>query len=122
MLYSLELLVLGRREVARHFREARKRWLENYVTMKKLPTDEIARELGSEQMWFEQNCGGHHFGQEVMVWSAIATFYSTRYGWRPSRERFVRKLIEAFEKSHCSIEVKYEMQDAASTYHLAGEA
>ena len=118
MLRSLELLVLGRREVAKHFREARKRWLKIYAEEKSSSVEAIAQRLSSEQMWFESNCGGHHFGQEIMVWSSLATFYSVRTGWRPSRKRFAQRLVLAFDKSFCSIEVKYEMIDAAKSYFL----
>ena len=119
---SLELLVLGRHSVAKNFREARKRWLHIYAEEKNSSVENLASLLGSEQMWFEQNCGGLHFGQEVMVWSALATFYSTAYGWRPSRKKFVSKLVAAFAQRFCSIEVKYEMQDAASLYGFNSEA
>ena len=122
MLRSLELLVLGRREVAKHFREARKRWLEIYAEEKNSSVETIAQRLSVEQMWFEANCGGHHFGQEVMVWSSLATFYSVQTGWRPSRKKFVRKLVSAFDKSFCSIEVKYEMEDAVKSYYLQDAA
>lgn len=118
MIRSLELLILGRREVARHYREARKRWLEIYSDEKDSSIAELARRLDTEQMWFEQNCGGHHFGQEVMVWAALATFYSTKTGWKTGRAKFIAKLVEAFDASYCSIEVKYKMKDAAAAYHV----
>jgi len=115
---SLELLVIGRHAVARHFRKARKRWLAIYAEEKTSSVEKLAKRLNREQMWFEQNCGGHHFGQEVMVWASIATFYSTATGWRPSRKKFVDALVLAFDKSFCSIEVKHEMKHAAAYYNL----
>ena len=121
MLRSLELLVLGRRVVPKHFREARKRWLQIYAEEKNSSIETLAQRLSSEQMWFESNCGGHHFGQEVMVWASLATFYSIRTGWRPSRKKFAQRLVSAFDKSFCSIEVKFRIIDAAKSYNLQGE-
>lgn len=115
---SLELLILGRREVARHYREARKRWLNIYSEEKHSSVADLARRLDTEQLWFEENCGGHHFGQEVMVWAALATFYSTKSGWKAGGAKFIAKLVDAFDASYCSIEVKYEMKDAATAYHV----
>ncbi len=70
-------------------------------------------------MWFETNCGGRYVGQEIMVISGIARFYSTMLGFEANDDLdTARKIYRAIQKSYCSMEVKGHADTVAKSYGL----
>jgi hypothetical protein len=52
-----------------------------------------------------------------MAWSGFGALYSIQAGFGDNRA-LARKLVDAFAKSSCSLEVKSRARDAALLYHL----
>jgi hypothetical protein len=53
----------------------------------------------------------------MMAWTAFASLYDTKLGWGAKEQRAL-ELVTAFERSHCSAEVKSEARSASISYEL----
>ena len=118
MVSMTELLINGDERVIHYCRNARERWS---VIVEKHPDfdlDNLAEELSSSQVWFEQYCGGQKVGQEIMVVVGIGQFYSTIAGFGNDNLKKAQATNEAFRRSHCSNEVKAEADKIAEDYDL----
>lgn len=120
MNYTVEHLIAGDQEVLTYYQNAKNRWVKILSENSNANSDELAKVLSSEQFWFEHNCGSRWVGQEIMVVTGIAQFYSTARGFDDSREKALL-IYEAFMKSYCSIEVKGAAEDVAKSYYLIEE-
>ena len=108
----------GDRNVATYFESAKHRWIE--LIQSNSLVEDLARTLSSEQFWFETNCGGRWAGQEIMVISGIAQFYSLDEGFGGRRHKAL-DIYNAFMRSQCSLEVKGEADRIAKSYFLFEE-
>jgi hypothetical protein len=113
-----ELLINGDERVMHYCRNAMEKWS---VMIEKHPDydpDNLAEELSSAQLWFEQNCGGPETGREIMVIVGIGQFYRSAAGFENDNLKKARAIHEAFKKSRCSAEVKAEADKIAEDYQL----
>jgi hypothetical protein len=55
-----------------------------------------------------------------MPWSAIASLYTTKYGFSDEDRRIAIEVVEAFVKSYVSGEIKSGIAKAAKSYQLDG--
>src|SRR4051794_39845756 len=117
MQYTLEMLVLGRREIVDYYRTAAEKWSEIWSKSESKSLALFAKLIAREQHWFEQNCGGRFIGQEIMVVSGIVGLYSTSNGFDHNLQR-ARLLYDAIQSSFCSIEVKGIAEEVAKAYDL----
>lgn len=117
MHYSVEMLVRGQDKIVKYYEEAAKHWREIWAREDALDLAKLAKMLTSEQMWFEDNCGGRWVGQEVMVVSGLVGLYSTEVGFDGNLEK-AHLLYDAFQTSFCSIEVKSIAEEVARSYDL----
>lgn len=120
MHYTIEMLVQGDPDVGEYYRRAAGRWHEIWERFGTGDRDRLAAALGTEQMWFERNCGpsgNRWIGQEIMVVCGIGMLYSTRVGFEDKADRG-RMLYDAFQRSFCSIEVKGVAREVAASYGL----
>lgn len=117
MHYTIEKLMFSNEPIQESFINARGKWKELFKDIETVDIEELAKRLTSEQMWFEHNCGSRYPGQEVMAWSAFGFFYTTANGFE-GNEDLVKKLDQAFKKSHCSLEVKGHADRAAQAYYV----
>lgn len=120
MHYTIEHLIDGDPAVIEYYKNAKERWKEILSKSERLNSDELAKKLSSEQSWFEENCGSRWVGQEIMVITGIAQFYTTACGFDQNKEAALL-VYEAFMKSYCSIEVKGVAEDVAKNYYLIEE-
>ena len=114
---SIEKLMAGDQAVAGYYEAAHTHWQTLLRDIDSVSVEDLAARLSSAQSWFERHCGGRWLGQEVMVWTAFATMYSTQSGWDGNEARGV-KLAQAFAASMCSVEVKGGARRAAKSYYL----
>jgi hypothetical protein len=117
MHYSMEMLVRGEDQVMKFYRDAADRWRVIWGRPESRTLASFARLLQSEQLWFEQNCGGRWDGQEIMVVSGLVGLYSTQVGFEDNLPR-ARLLYDAFQSSYCSVEVKSIAEEVARSYDL----
>jgi hypothetical protein len=120
MQYTVELLITGDQKIGEYYRLAVERWKEIWLREESKDILPLAVMLSDEEFWFEQNCGGRGVSQEIMVLSGIGMLYSTRTGFGDNRQQ-AQRLHSAFQRSFCSIEVKFRIQEAAKFYKLLDE-
>lgn len=117
MHYTTELLIQGDKNILRYYSAALDRWSEILAKYANKSSEELAKELSSQQFWFENHCGSRWVGQEIMVITGITQFYSTERGFDESRH-LALKVYRAFIQSYCSLEVKGVAEDIAKSYYL----
>lgn len=120
MNYTIERLIDGDQNVFTFYKNAKERWNKILLGNANSNSDELAKVLSSEQFWFEENCGSRWVGQEIMVVTGIAQFYTTARGFDSNRDKALL-IYEAFMKSYCSLEVKGVAEDVARNYYLIEE-
>lgn len=120
MNYTIEHLIDGDRDVLAFYKNAKERWKKILSENSDSNSDELAKILPAEQRWFEINCGSRWIGQEIMVVTGIAQFYTTDRGFDNNRDKALL-IYEAFMKSYCSLEVKGAAEDVARNYYLIEE-
>ena len=115
---TLEELLKGDDDIVGFYVTAKEKWPELFQSMQQDPVQDWARWLTVQQVaFFERQCGGRRLGQEVMVWSSFAVLYSTQVGFGGNKALAI-KLVEAFAKSGCSVEVKSKVRKALISYDL----
>lgn len=117
MHYTIDSLMNNNLEIVNYYQIAKALWQQLYSKTGFAPAELIAEELRPLQMKFEQQCGGQHRGQEIMVVSGIARFYALSDGFGDDREH-AECLLEAFELSMCSLEVKFAAKKIGKLYRL----
>lgn len=110
-------LVIGNSSISAYFSEAAEKWEEILSDYPTSDVDELSDELHIQQDWFERNCGGRWLGQEVMVASGIAQFYDSKHGFGDNLDK-ARNIVEAFERSSCSMEVKGHARELSEYFDL----
>lgn len=110
-------LATGNGSIPDYFLEAVEKWEEILSDHPPSNVNELSDELHIQQDWFERNCGGRWLGQEVMVASGIAQFYDSKHGLGQDLDK-ARKIVEAFERSSCSMEVKGHARELAEYFDL----
>lgn len=117
MHYTTELLIQGDKNILRYYSAALERWSGILAKYANKSSEELAKELSSQQFWFENHCGSRWVGQEIMVITGITQFYTTELGFDESRH-LALKVYRAFIQSYCSLEVKGVAEDIAKSYYL----
>ncbi|MEA1905005.1 MAG: hypothetical protein U9M97_03895 [Candidatus Hadarchaeota archaeon] len=114
----LEELKNGNTKIVSFFVESDKKWAELLSDVDALNVDDLAKKLGAAQFEFERICGGDRYlGKTIMGWSGFAHLYSCQVGFEENGPR-AYKLAQAFEKSMCSLEVKFAAKRAAKEYSV----
>lgn len=104
--------------VAEFYQAAFAKWRELLRDIDKTAVAALADKVGEAQLdYFEKRCGGRAMGQEIMAWTGIAYYYGTEEGFGDDIEK-ARKIYDAMQLSHVSIEVKVHAERAAITYDL----
>jgi hypothetical protein len=111
----LEALKLGDANVLESFVEAEKLWTDILSDIDGLSIEDLAEKLHLAQSSFERACGERHLGKMVMGWSAFPHFYTCESGFE-DRGPSAYKLLQAFNSSFCSVEVKHAAREAAEMY------
>ncbi len=118
-LNTLEELLNNNSDILNYYQNAKLLWDEILNNTNDINnTNEIAQELNKNQLTFESRCGGRSIGQEIMVYSGFARLYDTASGFSKENKALAKRIINAFEKSTCSVEVKYTAKKAAEVYGL----
>ena len=130
MHYTIELLVKGDGKVVDHYAEAISWWKTILADSNGFDVERLSKIVTAEQIsFFEHQCGGRYVGQEIMVLSGIAQFYTTQDGFEwtsephpelDNREKAMR-VYKAFMRSYCSMEIKQIAEEVARDYDLLEE-
>lgn len=120
MHYTIEHLLAGDDGICQYYANARSHWEMLLQEHARANSDELAKVLTKEQFWFEEHCGSRWIGQEIMVVTGIAQFYTTTTGFGDNKSKAML-VYEAFMKSYCSLEVKGLAEDVARSYYLEEE-
>ena len=120
MHYVIEHLLNGRPGAGDWFAHARALWASIFSRTDPSDTDALAGVMTSKQSEFERICNDRDTGKELMAWSGIAYFYTTAVGFEDDRANAL-SIYRAFQRSHCSMEVKGNARDAALSYNLIDE-
>lgn len=115
---TIERLLYGDNAVVGYFAKTMAKWNELFEGHAEDDVTAWAEWLGKTQIpFFEAQCGGRSYGQEVMAWSGFGTLYG-QAGFTPEKKARAVKLVKAFDGSTCSIEVKGKAKGAARFYDL----
>ena len=117
----LEELKKGNSEITKFFVEAEKLWDTLLADIDSISVEDLAEKLHVKQSRFENICGDRCLGKTVMAWSAFPHFYSCDVGFEDNGTR-AYKLMQAFSKSFCSVEVKHAAKEAAEMYGVPDSA
>lgn len=117
MHYTIERLMNGDEAVAGYYVAAKAHWQGIFQNLEEISAADLANVITNEQHWFEHHCGGRRLGQEIMAYTAFATFYTVQSGWSES-EHLGKKIAQAFADSYCSLEVKAAAREAAKSYGI----
>jgi hypothetical protein len=106
-------------EVGAYWRAAFAKWRDLARSLDQTKVTELAGAIGESQRdYFEPQCGGRGMGQEIMAWSGIAYFHDAEEGSFGDDIEKARKIYDAIQLSHASIDVKVHAERAAITYDL----
>lgn len=114
MLHTIEALIKGNSDILEFYERASEHWGDILRETQPLHAATLGGRLLTGQIWFEQNCGGKYLGQEIMVLTGIAQFYSTIDHFGEDREKALI-VLKAFEECG-SIEAEHVAKLAAGIY------
>lgn len=117
MQHTIEALANGSHDIVEFYQRACEHWKQILQETEPLDDSILAQRLLTEQFWFEQNCGGRYLGQEIMVMTGIAQFYSTADGFAGNGDK-AKAVMNAFKKC-ASHEAEHFAKYAAAIYDLA---
>lgn len=118
MINTLEAL-RENQAVGDYYRAAFSKWRELLKGFDKTSVSELATAIGKAQIeFFEKQCGGRAMGQEIMAWTALAYFYDAEEAGYGDDLDKARKIYDALQLSHISIEAKINAEKAAISYDL----
>lgn len=116
-LFTFKYLVENDSTIMDYYKNATTIWQELFNTFDWKNVDAIADILTDKQTDFEVNCGYRVPGQEIMVISGFALLYDIQAGFKDNQKK-AEILYDAFQKSYCSGEVKFEAENIAKLYNL----
>jgi hypothetical protein len=128
MFFTIDEIMKQNRDIFKWYKNARKIWealLIKWDISKQSNIDGLANDLWKYQHSFERHCGGKTIGQEIMVITGIVQFYNVNVGfeqeWNTPNDHRLKKAInvyKAFQRSSCSMEVKFTAKNVAKSYGL----
>lgn len=105
--------------VAAYYKAGFAKWSEMLKDLGNTKLKDLAERVNDAQTeYFEKQCGGRSMGQEIMAWTGIAYFFDTEEGGFGDDADAARKIYDALQLSHVSIDVKVHAERAAITYGL----
>ena len=117
MISAIHELLRGRQRVARRFNKAHMFWKEFHKAHKSDSIDELAKALSSAQFAIEARFDSDRdMGKSCMVYTCLGTLYDEANGFRDMAR--VNKILQAFDKSMCSMEVKMSIPKVKALYML----
>lgn len=117
---TIQMLIAGDTNICEYYRLAGERWKEIWNNPDSGSPNGLAALLAKNQSWFEVNCGTREdrmIGQEIMAAVGFGMLHSTKSGFSKNEKQAMR-LLAAFEKSNCSIELKGYARDIAACLGL----
>lgn len=106
-------------EIGAYWRAAFTKWRDLMRSLVAMKVADLAEAIGEAQRdYFEPQCGGRALGQEIMAWSGIAYFHDAEDGSFGDDLEKARKIYDAIQLAHVSIDVKVHAERAAITYDL----
>ena len=117
MQHTIEALMNGSHDIVEFYQRAGEHWKQILQETEPFDDSTIGQCLLARQFQFEQDCGGKYLGQEIMVITGIAQFYSTADGFAGNRDK-AKAVMNAFKKC-ASREAEYFANHVAEIYDLA---
>ncbi|MBX9618849.1 MAG: hypothetical protein K2X10_06850 [Hyphomicrobiales bacterium] len=106
-------------QVSDYYRAAFSKWRELLKAFEKSSLVDFATAISDAQLdYFEKQCGGRSMGQEIMAWTGIAYYYDAEEAGFGDDLDKARKIYDAMQLSHISIEAKINAEKAAISYDL----
>lgn len=117
MISAIHELLRGRQRVARRFNKAHKLWKEFHKAHKKDSIIELAKALTNAQFAIE-SCfdGDSDMGKSCMAYTCLGALYDEANGFR--NMEYANRILQAFDKSMCSMEVKMAIPKVRALYML----
>ena len=114
----LEKLKTGNSTIVDFFVLANEKWKDILSDIENVNVDVLAKELSDARWDFERICNNNTvLGKAIMPWSGFAHLYSCQVGFEDNGP-LALKLSKAFQKSSCSLEVKFAAERAAKLYSV----
>jgi len=114
----IKALMAGDDHVLDHFRRTEKFWEDFFVGKRDADVSILAKALSDAQFRFEALLGNNRgLAKEIMPYTALAYLYDEGAGFDDNR-KLAERLIPAFAKSTCSLEVQFSAKRAARLFNL----
>ncbi|EJD6501506.1 TPA: hypothetical protein ACGRPM_004089 [Proteus mirabilis] len=117
MHFTIERLISDDENILIYYKNAQTLWTEILSQFNYQDSYELAQTLTDMQLVFEKRCGGRWIGQEIMVITGIAQFYTIEEGFGENLEK-AKLIYKAITLSYCSMEVKGIAEEVAKSYFL----
>ncbi|WP_066412880.1 hypothetical protein [Sutcliffiella cohnii] len=117
-IYTIQGLLGGEQDIIHFYAEANGLWEEIWNNPQSESAEGLSVLLSNMQMRFENRCGGRYLGQEIMAWSGFGHLYDTGIGFNGTNQEKSNRLMNAFRRSSCSLEVKSHANRAAESYYV----
>ena len=104
--------------IGEFYKAAFVKWRDLLKNLDKTTLSDLATAISEAQFdYFERQCGGRAMGQEIMAWTGIAYFHTSEDGFGDDIEQ-ARKLYDAMQLSHISLDAKVHAEKAAISFDL----
>lgn len=120
MHFTIERLISADENILIYYKNAQLLWKEILEQTHYQDSYELAQQLTNMQFAFEHKCGGRWIGQEIMVITGIAQFYTIDEGFGNNIDK-AKLIYKAITLSYCSMEVKGIAEEVAKSYFLKEE-
>lgn len=117
----LERLGRGDTRLITMCQDANQAWRGFLAELEGADTGTLAARLGFFQREFHRLFDSPTLGETLMPWTGFAALYDTKSGWGANLQR-AKQLAEAFQRSHCSEEVRSEARSCVISYELEDRA
>lgn len=112
-----QALVKNDGKILDYFQNAKNIWEEIFSGLDWENIEVFAQTLTDMQLKFEYQCGFRTPGQEVMVVSGFAILYDIHAGFGDNEYK-AQAMYQAYQRSMCSMEIKFEAEKIARLYNL----
>lgn len=117
MISVIAALLHGDQGMAAKFAKAKMFWDEFFEEHAEDDIDGLAHALSNAQAECEEIMGGRDLGKSTMPYTCLGSLYDDTLGFEDNR-KLAERIVRAFDRSMCSLEVKSAAEQAKSLYYV----
>ncbi len=111
----------GEPKVVEHFKMSKAFWAKFFEANRNADVAALAHALGDAQGSFEiQTDWDRALAKEIFAYTCLGYLYDTHKGF-DNNKPLAKRVVDAFDKSICSLEVKSSAREAAELFSLTDD-